>query len=449
MLDPIQEECLWLGAVLALLSGSAIVARVRAGTLLSALGGIHVNVLLFFAISIFCYVDPASRDGLAASLGGRDRNHLRIVRGILVGGWPLAGGYAIAVVLDVWRQWRRDREHRHPQLERRQVHTSALAAIGLASAIGYAGSLFEFSRVGAGTVFPVLKLLLYPAVALSVFAARREKPVTLAVAAAIIGSSAYVAIFSPWRSELIFVSASLGIGMFMRNRRQIMLPAATLVFALLFLLPFVHEKKIHFEEVSKDPVGTFGQTLDLSLEERSNFLAGFWALRINAARELGFVVDGLANGSIRERGGLSYWEALQQLVPRVLWPSKPSFNLITNFDLAREIGLVGKSDKTTSWGVNVFAEAVWNFGSPLMLLFVPLFCLLAAGLDRLIPTVARDPTVAWTLSATLFFQFLGGPGLVQVATYVLWLFLAARLASRLLETRAPHQPLTAPRLNPV
>ena len=225
------------------------------------------------------------------------------------------------------------------------------------------------------------------------------------------------------------------MGFLLKGRRFLWLAPVLLVLTLLFLLPFAHEKKLHYEQVSADPVTAFEQTIDLPMDERLQLVADFWAKRINGARELAFVVHGLQYELISLRYGASYLDALQQLVPRALWPDKPSFNRERNYYLARRIGLVSKEDKRTSWGINYLAEMVWNFGILGLIWGPPITFLAASWLDKWTERNLSQPIMVMFVRGALFFVFMDLVGMVNVMTYVLWLCLVGYGVDRILRTR--------------
>ena len=139
--------------------------------------------------------------------------------------------------------------------------------------------------------------------------------------------------------------------------------------------------------------------------------------------EVAYIQHGLETGVIELRDGETYWEAIQQLVPRVVWPRKPSFNATTNYLLPRQIGLLGWEDPFTSWGVSFYAELIWNFGVFHLLWSVPLTFFLVGKLDQLADSLYKHQLVSWLTKTTLFFQFFSIVGLVYVVTYILWVFL--------------------------
>jgi hypothetical protein len=122
-------------------------------------------------------------------------------------------------------------------------------------------------------------------------------------------------------------------------------------------------------------------------------------------------------------------------VPRALWPGKPSFNLERNYYLARRIGLVGKEDKGTSWGINYLAETVWNFGISGLIWGLPITFLAASWLDKWAERNLKRPIMLFLVKGALFFVFIDLVGMVNTTTYVLWLFLVGYGVNRILTIR--------------
>jgi hypothetical protein len=81
--------------------------------------------------------------------------------------------------------------------------------------------------------------------------------------------------------------------------------------------------------------------------------------------------------------------------------------------------------------VNIYAEAVWNFGPACLLWFVPLLLVGARLFDTLLNRRIASPGVRWFVCTGLFFFFMGGVGLVNASTYILWIFLFGLLLDRL------------------
>jgi hypothetical protein len=217
------------------------------------------------------------------------------------------------------------------------------------------------------------------------------------------------------------------------------------LFSVFIVLPFAHQKKMHYDEVSSAPFAAFCKSLDISFSERFFFVEQFWADRIDGARELAYVEEALGSGRIHRRNGLTYWEAVQQLVPRLLWSDKPMFNLRTNYYLARELGLLAWDDPDTSWGVNFYAEAVWNFGATCLLWFVPLAFFVAQKLDLLILRQIRMSLVARVIQGALFFRLLDVPGLVSATTMIVWILVLGKLLDIGVRRRSDFRTKARPR----
>ena len=81
--------------------------------------------------------------------------------------------------------------------------------------------------------------------------------------------------------------------------------------------------------------------------------------RLNQNHFVGLAVLRLDQGTIDYRYGETFWHGILQLIPRVIWPEKPSFG--GSNDLVAEMtGL--KLSRETSWGVGNVLEFYVNFG---------------------------------------------------------------------------------------
>ena len=305
--------CLVTGVSLTSLSGIALWSRAREGTVVTAVGGLHAYVLLFLGIGMLAYVF------WGVDTGGRVAPDL-LINAIARCGPALAGGYLIAVIFDLRR--RKVRRRSAPVPQRQLLSTGLLAmALGL---LGYWGTTFSFANSGVGTIFPVLNLLLYPGLAIGVSGVSLRHPKQTALFAALAVIFAVAAFLSPWRSHLVMLGASVSIGYLWRTRR-VAAPIVGIGITLLVVLPFAQLKKHNYAEVSLHPVSTFVETLSMSPATRLLSVAEFWAVRIDGALEMAYVENALYSGQLQLRGGLTYLEAMEQLIPRVLWPEKPSF----------------------------------------------------------------------------------------------------------------------------
>lgn len=419
-MDPesLSLACMVVGLALMAMSAAVLWSRFRRRALLTAAGGLHANMLIFFGLGLVAY---AGIETVPERI-----SPFFIMAGIWKAGPYLLVGYGAVALAEIRRARRRSAQ----LLDDRSVIASGtprcLLAVSLLAIAGYVGSTTAFASSGVGTIFPVLKVFLYPGLVMSIVMPTQRKLGNLVLAAAYVVIVGWLAMRSPWRSEIVLAVAAVSLALLVRLPRY---PIRIGLFALIGLsisLPFAHEKKVRYEEVMVDPISALGHTLRMPPADRLMFVANFWAIRINGAREIGHVVDGLEAGRVDLRGGLTYWEALQQLVPRVIWPAKPSFNETTNYDLARQLRLLGWEDFDTSWGISIYAEAVWNFGALSLAIFIPLAFWLAEKVDYVVARRTRRLIAGWLIRTSLFFQFLAIVGLVNVTTYVLWSFLVGK-----------------------
>jgi hypothetical protein len=416
-----------IGFGLVLTSSFALYRRVRAHTLFTASGGLHLNVLLFFGLGGLAYTWS---EGWVRQFDP----YYETQDAMISAGLVLLAAYLTWILLETWinRSKNDPGGFKPPSIDRRSV--LLIVFLGALAVIGRLGSDSEFAQSGVGTLLPVLRMFQYPIIALAISLTTRRRPHTFVITIIVMAISAYLAFISPWRSDIILLGGAVSLGLILRRRKLIFSAQFLVLLSLLFLLPFANEKKMHYDEVVADPLGTFGDTLEASPSERVDFVTDFWAVRINGLREAAFVTRGLQEGDISYRYGLTYWEAAQQLVPRALWPDKPSFNLTTNYFLAREIGLLSWGDDHTSWGVNFYAEAIWNLGLWGLFVFVPILFFLANRLDQFVRKSVRKEVLRWLVQGALFFMFIDTVGLVNMATYILWILLLSLIIERLLDS---------------
>ncbi len=412
------------------MSTYAIWRRIRSGRLLTAAGGLHLNILLFFGLGMLSY----SWDSTATQ-----REFALVTSAWSEAGLFLAAAYGVALLLERRSQNKLNRLPPVTDVEPTVQTIAVLIGLWMLAVMGKLMAGFAFASSGAGTIFPVLELFGYPALVVAILMVRLRQPYTVVLLSFLFAVSGYLAVTSPWRSELVLLGASVSMGLLLKGRRFLWVAPIILVFTVLILLPFANEKKLHYEQVSSDPMGALEKTIDMPIDERMQFLTGFWAKRIDGARELAFVIHGLKYRLISPRYGASYLEAVQQLVPRVLWPGKPSFNVERNYYLSRRIGLVGKEDKGTSWGINYLAETVWNFGILGLIAAVPFTFLAASWLDKWVDHNFKRPIMSLMVNGALFFVFIDLVGMVNTTTYVLWLCLVGYSVNRILARSTKHE----------
>ena len=339
-------------------------------------------------------------------------------------------GYAIWIILEHWFVLRRLKVRANASSI---VHIDPLivAIFGGLGLFGHLMSSFAFSLSDIGTIFPVMGTLLYPAVVLAVASYRPMNFWSNISAVVGVGCTGYFATFSLWRSQLIMMVGALALAGVIRMRRRWPILLILSVAAFYIILPFQQLKRVYPDEFYENPAAFFRASLKFSWSDRHDIAMDFVNERINGAREMAFVQAALNNHQIELRSGMGYIDVLQQLVPRVVWPGKPSLNQTTGYTLPREVGLVGWEDYLTSWAVGLWAEMTWNFPYIFLLVFVSVAFFASVCFDRSIDRFIIHPTGRWVAHAALFFMFLQLVSLISFVTYAIWLFVLIALIDRI------------------
>jgi len=404
-----------------------IFTLVRRGVIISLVGGLHLNTLLSMGVGPLAYVlFPAAFDGERI-------NHGLIIENALVPYGLSLIGYLVAFVALVYS----NRGARFSSLNTRLLEVSSFQmymffALGL---IGIAAINARVNESGLGTVFNVLYLFVFPLVSLAVFRAGDKSIAALVGAAIIVGGIGYYSLTSYWRSLSLLFAISLVIGLFMRHKFRPMLTLSLAVLSVawyVWMFPFLQLKKSNAPSGLVEIFATFRESQELSMADRLPVAFSFLGLRTNGAREIGYIETGLRNGVIDLRYGESYKETILQLVPRVLWPSKPSFNLAMNYELPRAIGLLGSDDYETSSGVGLWAEATWNLGPYFLMFYVPALFWTFGAIDRRVLSSRLDAFSKWLLASCLFYLSLQVLNLVNFVTMVLWTIIVVSIYNKFL-----------------
>lgn len=401
--------------VLTVLGGAGLLLRWRKGRFLTAAAGWHGTLFLMYGASGLAYLANPVETRIPSSY---------LLPAYTSGLTYLAYGQAISLAVDYLILRRR------PRLSPLESHarTFRIAVfVSLLALIGSAGVLAGLGLSGAGTAFTVLQLFRYPSVVFLVLSARtvRER----LIAAGFVGISVLFAIRSPWRSEIIFVTAAILLGVALRSVRRVAVAAGALLLTFIFLLPFLNARKVRLDEFSDAPVSFFLDSQRIDMGDRLLEFTGFVALRLNQGRDLAHVILALDTGTLQPMGGRYYENLVAQLVPRVFWPDKPSFNQEMGFELPRRIGLLGADDEWTSWGVALLGEITYAHGPWILVPAVPLVLLALMGFEGMARGIRwRVPEFQHVLGACFLFLFIGPGSPINLATYVLWLFLFAYLA---------------------
>jgi hypothetical protein len=384
---------------------------------MTATGGLHLNFLLSIAIGFACYCVDGTRDHVPKDV---------IIGAFLRTGPYLLAGYALAVLID--SRGRKPRGFRAEGTER-EGNVGLMAVLTLLWMIGAATADLPFTMQSLGTILVIFKLLEYPTLTLAARAMNLKKFDTIIVLGLNTVAAFVFAFLSPWRSALVFVCAALALGF--ANRIHKLWPVAVVSASIaLVVLPISALKKGSYEELMAKPVEMATGALADPIVDRVQSLIYFWSIRIDSAREIGFTEWATDAGKLVPRGGVAYWEAVEQLVPRVFWPDKPVFGWYSGYYVPRAIGLLYWQDTGTSWGLPLIPEFVSNFECGHLLWLIPLTFLCLQKLDLFCQKVIRGNRIRELLRLSLFFLFLSVMGIAFVVSYTLWLIIAAYIIGR-------------------
>lgn len=316
----------------------------------------------------------------------------------------------------------------------REINRITLILLSL-SIVGYVFAEQEFAQSGIGTIFPVLRNLLFPTLVLLIYNVRRSNKTSillLILGLALIGVNSFLSV---WRSQLIMFMFSIGAGLMLKDKRFILLGLIAGPLFFIVILPFQNAKKygrIKNQGFSEAVIGSFKNTKVSPFE----LSVAFVAERMSYARESAYVLRGIDKGYIEYRYGATYAEAIFQLVPRLFWPDKPSYNQLVNRIIPRKIGLVNKLDRNTSWGVNYFAEFLYNFPLIYLPLFFLLYWSLIQWLDKLTGKLNLSRESLMMLRFSLFFLVLNTVSLTYSSTYFVWLFVTIKIVDRFIKRKS-------------
>lgn len=143
------------------------------------------------------------------------------------------------------------------------------------------------------------------------------------------------------------------------NIKQLAIGSAVVaVVFIFFLTPFVNYARYAFNVKGIASISEFGSSLNMYSEKEENKLlysmpgVQAWWLRLNYANVQSFAMDSYDNGLPGNSFGLVY----VALIPRFLYPDKPSLQLGSEFHKL----LTGFENSQSSPGI--FAESYWNGG---------------------------------------------------------------------------------------
>jgi hypothetical protein len=366
----------WLSTILllsflTLLSGGALWVRHQRGDLFTPSGGLHFQVFLFFCLGGFCYVLFSEVEPNLSSDQILDYGYAACL--------PILIGYTIVVACEyiwLWKSKGEDVRRRGASFD--ITNSFPLHTRLLVSGFGSAGLLLQqiLANSPLEQLSTYLSLFFFPALLLGMASWKRANAMGNGITILLLIQSLVTSFYSAWRSMLIITLVTILLGIsanrMSRNRQLSMLAAGLVGFLLLcYVIPFQIMKRNDIVAFETDPESVVIASLNISLGDRISTVGEFIASRMTYLRESIYVDLAVENGFDLQNGE-TYINIFNQLIPRMVWPDKPEVAQWAGFDLPRSVGLLQRDDETTSWAVNMFAEATYNFGIWCTLWFVPL-----------------------------------------------------------------------------
>jgi hypothetical protein len=234
-----------------------------------------------------------------------------------------------------------------------------------------------------GQLDTYLNLLFFPILLIGIASWRNGNVITRIMTALLFMEGLIGSFYSAWRSLLIILIVTIFLGLNTYRKRATLALAAIGFVLLIYIVPFQLLKRQEYFSFQNDPMSVVGESLEIPFRERLNILGKFIASRLNYTRELVYVDIAVERG-FGLRAGETYTNIISQLVPRIVWSNKPDIAYWAGFVLPRVIGLVDRPGKTTSWAVNMFAEAAYNYGIWSFMWFVPMAFVFTHVFQRLL-----------------------------------------------------------------
>jgi hypothetical protein len=401
----------FLFSVIIFLSFFTIWQRYLKGFLLTPVTGVHFQILVFFGfggISFCLFPDAEPR----LSFDEIVENSVIYMRPFLV-------GYVISCLSEyLYLKY-------HPTILAAYSFEYSFNSVSLfpVALIGFSGCLLEgrITIVGLSTIATYLKCLFFPALVFMLTNHARFNGSGKFFAILCYTMAIIIGIWSPWKSVLIVLLMSIMLAVAVVKPRLVPYALSLAIALMMFLVPFQNMKRSDYQRFTSDPLTIVRESLELNSLERLELVGSFFVLRINYVRELVYVNLALDSGMSLTHGS-SYKSLVYQIIPRVIWPSKPAFANWAGFDLPREVGLLQAADQSTSWAVNLFAEACYNFGKQCLIWFIPLIFLLCHGLDRFTRKLFKARQTIALCSATLFFVTMSTTNVIFLFSTIFAIF---------------------------
>ena len=380
---------------LIVLSVAALYFRYREGRLLTPASGLHLQIFIFFGLGGLAFVSFLDAEPIL--------NNDEVFHYAAVSSRPLLVGYAIAVAVEYFLF--KTPKRPEPVLTKTCILPSGIL---LALAImGFSGHLLE-GRVSLGSFNSVptyFKSLFFPCLLLALINTVMHKVTGRIITPLIFLMAILTGVLSPWRSVLIILAATFMLGISLSRPKSAPLALGAGIMLLLFLIPFQNIRKSDPEAFGQHPVEAFKQVMNMSLRERSTDSGEFLAKRLNYLREAAYIYRA-TEADLTLLHGKTYEAVLAQLVPRFIWPEKPELARLAGYELPREVGLLQEVDENTSWAVNMFAEAMYNFGPTCLIWFIPVAFLVAHGIEALLPKWLNTERAHLVGNVAYFYFFL-------------------------------------------
>ena len=390
----------------------------KQGRMISATAGLHLNALLLVAIGPIIYV---LTDPLPERLP-----FFQTVSFITNVAEYFLIGYVFWSVIEWFLIVQPNRIIASRRLDIQSISMTLLVILSFMSLVGYLAAQLAFATSGIGTIIIVMKNFMYPCLLSILLRTRWRHPSDVFIAVVWSGCVLILSSASPWRSDLVVSGFCLLLYISIRIPRLTIPLLAVGLMLFWIVLPTLQFKKENHDEFSESPLSAIVTSQKLNIDERTSLLFEFAGTRLNYTREMAYAERGVELGMTNRLEGQSYSASVYQLIPRVIWLNKPSYNHNNNFTIPREIGLLAWNDPGTSWGLNAYAESIINFPVEYLVLFVPLLFLLFHFIELYALKLMKTSSSKFLLSSSLFFLTISLVGLVNLGTFILWciIFLA-------------------------
>lgn len=398
------------------LSVLALHAQFRQRNLLSSTSGTLFQIGIFYGLGGLAFLTyPKAEPRLTPE---------QIVELTLSSGIPFLVGYGIVTVALLYSA----RKSRVRKVELDLIRNFPPGILLAGGALGFVCSLFDGDQrlQAIWALMSYFRVFLFPCLLLAIIGFGNYKPFGRFVCVLLLLMTIYIGFTSAWRSILVLTVFTIVFGVASVNPKRLVYLIPFVLVVILFVMPFQLIKRDNFELFQRDPMAVVKASVELDTDSRMDMIGDFACRRLNYTREMAYIDRALSHGLPLYQGE-SYVNAALNLIPRALWADKPSLAYYQNFELPRLIGLLQATDKDTSWGLNLFAEGVQNFGVNSLILFIPAVFLIDSGLMFLLGVFVKSKAAFSLGRACLFFLTISYTSVIfaistTIACYLfLWL----------------------------